>query len=262
MATALDSSFAWAVNPKNIGALSPQQAMGLASLVPLAGAPGVAPAGAPSGFSSQVSDYNKKVQDIEGQITAAQAGWNQNHFGGQTKEQFQEYMDNLQQQLKTLPGPFAFAAQGSGATEKAPTPNLDSATPPNFDPNYPVESMVALRNYLGKTLPETMNERGILNSGVGGGMAQQLSKVAPNVTPEQAQQMDFEKLTGAKLTPGQPDVRLNPSEDPSQPAFAIYDPNSGSSYGSPGYFYDPTRRPNMSRMPWLTNATSPTSPTA
>lgn len=205
---------------------------------------------APMSYSPQVAAGNASAKGILDQLQAAESGYSANHFGGQTPDQFNSYVNSLPGQIT---GPFAFAARGEGTKSIAPVPNLNPSKQPYFDPNYPNESMLAIKNYTAR--PE-QNLRGLDYSGVG-------PEHEMNMSPLDAQAADFQRLTGLA---GLPQILANPNAEPSQgslnPEFAFYDPKGGGSLASPGYLYDPTQPPKLNRMPWLTSQTSPTSPTA
>lgn len=48
---------------------------------------------------AKVADLNQKVQGFRDQIANATAGYAKDHFGGQTPQQFQAYIDGLTAQL-------------------------------------------------------------------------------------------------------------------------------------------------------------------
>lgn len=299
---ALDSTYEWGIDPLNQGSLSPGQRLGLASLAPQAGY-GLArpqapqpldPAGAfplPQ-YSSEVTDYNTAEQGIGQDIATAQAAWPANHFGGQSPEEFTAYLQKLSGEAEGLPGPFAWAAQGAGTPGSAPTPDLNPAAKPYFDPNYPNESMLALKNWLAPQVEDAaatgLNANGLGYSGVKDyayrDIQSELNQLSPAGTdPSQAQADDFARnygpgmanalIEGGQIPGAQPiagggstgpaQLLMNPAAgnpDQNSPLYALM--QGGTMYPSAGYFYNPAVTPDSSRYPWLANATSPTSGTS
>lgn len=296
MAGYIDEAYFSSINPMNAG-----QKSGLSALAPSFGfSPTPKPvqlnpqANFPDapGYSSQVTDYNKAIADLQNREVAAYNGYQYNHFGGQTPEEFSSYISHLNDDIRSTPGPFAWASNGAYTTPgQVSAPNLSPAEAPHFDPYYPNESMLALKNYLAPKMAENLkaglNARGLNYSGVGAYADQAaqgaLAQLTPlGMTPQDAFVADLSRnfgylpaqsigqaqVPGAHTAPGftggDARIVLNPAkqQDPSlqSPLYSIV--SGAGTYATPGYFYDPNSTPDVSQMPWLNpGITQPTQPT-
>ena len=270
MAQAMDSAYEWAVNPLNRNQFSQQQLQGLASLAPQAG------------FGLQVAPHPQQLDpfsNLPAPQFAPDAGARFFSWEPQEAVNFNRGKVNSIRQVTSQ--------AGDELTGK-----------PYFDPNYPFQSMVAMRNYLGPQLQagadEALRNRGLQSTGVGAYARQDaqdyLDRSLPQMTPQEALSMDFNRLygpnitnaleqgfhyngrsIGAGFTPGgksfgdgstnaQPFLAEDPYYDPNNPAampqFGVIDMASGV-YPSPGYLYNPNQAPDFANMGWLANALYP-----
>jgi hypothetical protein len=157
MAQALNSEYEWGVDNANQGNLSAAQVLGLGSLAPQSGIGllGAQPAPATLNPYSQLptpnfapgaaSDFNFEVPELQ-TIAAGEGGG----VGGAS--------------------PLDFATGIANVGNSATPPGSDNPQP-YFDPNYPYESMLALKNWLSPQVAAGVapaeNARGLDYSGVG-----------------------------------------------------------------------------------------------
>lgn len=273
MAGYLDSAFAFGINPLNTGKLSQQQITGLGSIAPQTGL-GLQPAYNPM----QLDPYSNLPTPTFAKDAAKSFG-----FAGGSYTQAPAAGD-----LMTANG-------------------FKQSDNPYFDPYYPVESMVALRQSLAPKIAagadQALQSRGLGYSGLGQGMTNKamgyLNTIAPQVSPQEAQYMDFQRLYGTNIAnslasgshhtanwPNMVDIDIPSSMPGATPAAGgttaeaaflknpyhtaegglgglqtpestVYDFSNGNSYLGPGYFYDPSHMPDVSKMPWLSPPPQP-----
>lgn len=187
----LDSAFEWGINPQNAKNLNQQQINGLASLAPQSGlglnlAPHPIPLNPGQAFPEpQFAKNAGKYFQFESQADKS-------------------YYDPLYGSSPIYDKNQAFQAHNQLDAAGAP-----GAAKPYFDPNYPNESMLALKNWLTPQLEagasEALHGRGIDYSGTAGATAQKglayLNQLSPvGLTGQRAMAMDFNRLYGPNIT--------------------------------------------------------------
>lgn len=187
----LDSAYQWGVNPLNKGNLSQAQMQGLGSLSPTSGI----------GFS--VKQPPPAQLDPYSNLPVPQFG-----DKGELQKDFDWVDPVAHQQLAATAGMYGpnydVAIPGLDTPFQAPNLAAQEGKTPYFDPNYPMESMIAERNSLSPQVQQgalqSLNPRGLQYSGLGKyaqDKAQNyLDTTAPNMTSQQAQALDFERLYG------------------------------------------------------------------
>lgn len=184
MATALDPSYIWGLHPDKNGitdysGLNREQLSGLGALMP-----GMGPS-SPQPAPDRLNPY---------------AGLPQTQFSSKTPQAFDWVLPQAGRDA-------SYNATISGNTElktPLPTPNLSPDKQPYFDPNYPVESLAAERNFLAPQVSkgafDSLNPRGLQFSGLGGYAKDKalgyLNESSPVTDPQQALAADLSRLYG------------------------------------------------------------------
>lgn len=197
MANALNSEYEWGIDKQNQGNLSPTELLGLGSLAPQSGIGllGARPAPAalnpyaslptPSFAPGAASDFGFEVPALEAVAREDSSG-----AVPANATSFKTAFANVDDP--------AFGAAASARDQK-----------PYFDPNYPYESMLALKNWLSPQVAAGVapaeNARGLEYSGVGAyGAADAnnyLSQLAPvGENGQQALANDYDRLYGSNIT--------------------------------------------------------------
>lgn len=180
---ATDSAYIWGINPQNAGNLSQQQVAGLSSLAP--------------GFGLTPDPQRTRLDPYSNLPTP--------QFSKDAADKY-----------------FGFVPKAAGVNintrtaagqMKAPAANVDasadlSTAKPYFDPNYPYESMLALKNWLAPRVAQgasqAMHSRGLDYTGTGGAVQQNamgyLDQLAPaGENGQQAMENDFSYLYGPNI---------------------------------------------------------------
>lgn len=194
MAQALDSEYIWGINKQNQGNLSAKQLVGLQALAPQSGY-GLLGASAPEAalnpygalptpkFAPNAASYFNFEEPALEKVASDMAT-----KGGASPLSFEEGVAQVGNPANT----------GANAGDK-----------PYFDPNYPYESMLALKNWLAPQVAAgvapAMSSRGLGYSGVGAyksaDAANYLNQLAPTgETGQQALGNDLDYLYGPNLT--------------------------------------------------------------
>lgn len=170
MAQALDSSYIWGINPQNYKNLSADQRMGLMSLVPQNGL-------------GLTQGPNRAALNPMSQLPTPQ-------FSPDAASYTAEFAP-------------------TSRTQEVLTANVNPTEKPYFDPNYPYESMLALKNWLAPQVAKgaegSMNARGLGYSGTGAASKEVAQNYLDTLAPtgengQQALANDFNYLYGPNLT--------------------------------------------------------------
>lgn len=194
MAQALDSAYEWGINPQNQGNLSAAQRLGLASLAPQGGY-GL-------GMSAPRTGLNPYGTLPRPTFAPGAAG---------SAFSFEEpALESIAQKIANGTGPADVNSFQIGVADVGNPANAgaNAGNKPYFDPNYPYESMLALKNWLAPQVQAGVapaeSARGLGYSGVGKyaatDAANYLDQLAPTgETGQQALGNDFAYLYGPNI---------------------------------------------------------------
>lgn len=87
---------------------------------------------------NNLPDIVNQINAIKSQINTALQAWNVNHNGGQTPEEFQTYIADLTNQLRTLNSQYATAYNSAGNNQPSLTP---TGAPQSLIPGVPLTSI-------------------------------------------------------------------------------------------------------------------------
>lgn len=191
MAQALDSAFEWGISPQNQKNLSGQELLGLQSLMPRNG----------YGLSTPAP---RTALDAMGKLPTPQfAPGNDFAFEGPA-------LQSIAQKEANGVGPASALSFDQGVANVGNPENTgaNAGDKPYFDPNYPYESMLALKNWLSPQVAAGVapaeNARGLGYSGVGGYAKTDAENYLSQLTPAgetggQALGEDFARLYGPNI---------------------------------------------------------------
>ena len=203
MAQAIDSSYEWGIDPQNQGNLSAQQLIGLGSLAPQFGLSGGAPLTPLSPYAALPTPQFSKGAAAQ---VASKLG-----YAAPTISGGDAAGPGSAPGVYTAPSATYNRDKTAGAVDSLTadvTPAAGGAAP-YFDPNFPAESMLALKNWLAPQVAngtaDAMRARGIESSGLlpsaENAGTNYLSQLAPvGETGQQALSMDFDRLYGPDIT--------------------------------------------------------------